>query len=182
MERNLDSPQGAQRGMGCWVNSYRVSPMQEPLLSILNPSLKVLILSITEVQNRIFTIAEDYYWVLSQFSPFRVNYSNSCSPFHINFVFWTSDPVQCSSLNASQTASDFLEMQSPNVVLHQGCLPAEESRRIVSCTSQAKWALRLVKEHSGGWGWSSHLLNHFQFQVCSPKDVLLFLDWHHLQT
>lgn len=65
MERNLYSPQGAQRGMGYWVNSYHVSPMQEPLLSILNAPLKCLIPSITEVENRIFTVAEDCYLVLS---------------------------------------------------------------------------------------------------------------------
>lgn len=44
--------------MACWVNSDRVSPMQEPLLPILNPPLKGLIPSITEVESRIFTIAE----------------------------------------------------------------------------------------------------------------------------
>lgn len=111
-----------------------------------------LISSITEVENKIFTIPEDCYWVLSQFSPFRVNHWNTCSPFHINFVFWTSDPIQCSSLSSSQMASDFLEMRSPNMMLHQGRLPAEESWRIVSCTSEAKGALSPVKEHSGGWG------------------------------
>lgn len=93
MERNLDSPQGAQWGTGRWVNSYCVSPMQGPLLSSLNPTLKGLIPSIIKVGNRIFNTAVGCYSVLSQFYPFRVNYLNCCNPFHISVVLWTSDPV-----------------------------------------------------------------------------------------
>lgn len=150
-EKHWLSP-GNLVGNGLLANRCHVVPMQEPLLSILNPPLKGLISSMTEIENKIFTIPEDCYWVLSQFSPFRVNHWNTCSPLHINFVFWTSDPIQCSSLSSSQMASDFLEMQSPNMMLHQGHLPAKESWRIVSCTSEAKGALSPVKEHSGGWG------------------------------
>lgn len=48
---------GSPGGTGSWVSSYRVSPVPEPLLSILSPALKGLVPSIT-VENRHFAIPE----------------------------------------------------------------------------------------------------------------------------